>query len=302
MTIKIDGTNGVLQAYDYQASTTGFSYTFAAGTQALIINPADALATGTITMPASPADGMTISVVTTKTINALTVNANAGQSIVGGGTLSLGNNQDVSYVYRLADTTWYPFAGSLPLANLTDVYGTNTTGTVTSGTAALTVASASGIYEGDYIVGEGIAPGTYVTALSGTAVTMSANANATLSADPVTFYSTGKAVTPASIGGRVCRAWVNFNGTGTVAIRASNNVSSITDDGTGLYTVNFTTAMVDANYSAVAATGRNGSTAANLMQHPSVFTYTTSAVSISSVQGSTRSFSDANEVSVTIFR
>jgi len=48
-----------------------------------------------------------------------------------------------------------------------------------------------------------------------------------------------------------CRAWVNFNGTGTVAIRASGNVSSITDRNTGRYTVNFSTAMPDANYSAV---------------------------------------------------
>jgi len=47
----------------------------------------------------------------------------------------------------------------------------------------------------------------------------------------------------------LCRAWVNFNGTGAVAIRASGNVSSITDNGTGDYTVNFTTAMTDANYS-----------------------------------------------------
>jgi hypothetical protein len=45
-----------------------------------------------------------------------------------------------------------------------------------------------------------------------------------------------------------CRAWVNFNGTGTVAIRGSGNVSSITDNGTGDYTVNFTTAMFDVNY------------------------------------------------------
>ena len=45
-----------------------------------------------------------------------------------------------------------------------------------------------------------------------------------------------------------CRAWVNFNGTGTVAIRASGNVSSITDNGVGDYTVNFTTAMSDVNY------------------------------------------------------
>jgi hypothetical protein len=46
-------------------------------------------------------------------------------------------------------------------------------------------------------------------------------------------------------------AWVNFNGTGTVAIRSSYNVSSITDNGTGDYTVNFATALSDANYSAV---------------------------------------------------
>lgn len=44
------------------------------------------------------------------------------------------------------------------------------------------------------------------------------------------------------------KAWVNFNGTGTVAIRAAFNVSSIADNGVGDYTVNFTTAMTDANY------------------------------------------------------
>ena len=55
-----------------------------------------------------------------------------------------------------------------------------------------------------------------------------------------------------------CRAWVNFNGTGTVAIRASGNVSSITDNGTGDYTVNFTTAMVDANYALVSTSGTGG--------------------------------------------
>ena len=48
--------------------------------------------------------------------------------------------------------------------------------------------------------------------------------------------------------GYMARAWVNFNGTGTVAIRASGNVSSITDNGTGNWTINFATAMPDANY------------------------------------------------------
>ena len=49
------------------------------------------------------------------------------------------------------------------------------------------------------------------------------------------------------------RAWVNFNGTGTVAIRGSANVSSITDNGTGNYDVNFTTAMADTNYATTAS-------------------------------------------------
>ena len=57
-----------------------------------------------------------------------------------------------------------------------------------------------------------------------------------------------------------CRAWVNFNGTGTVAIRESKNVSSITDNGTGDYTVNFATAMVDANY---CSTGSGGLSTVN---------------------------------------
>jgi hypothetical protein len=53
-----------------------------------------------------------------------------------------------------------------------------------------------------------------------------------------------------------CRAWVNFNGTGTVAIRASGNVSSITDNGTGDYTINLTNAMPDANYCSTLAFSR----------------------------------------------
>ncbi len=52
------------------------------------------------------------------------------------------------------------------------------------------------------------------------------------------------------------RAWVNFNGTGTVAIRADGNVSSITDNGSGLYTANFTSSMSDANYALSASASR----------------------------------------------
>jgi hypothetical protein len=65
---------------------------------------------------------------------------------------------------------------------------------------------------------------------------------------------------PVTLTGQyAAKAWVNFDGTGTVAIRASGNVTSITDDGTGLYTVNFTTAMTDANYAMVASGSDEGS-------------------------------------------
>jgi hypothetical protein len=53
------------------------------------------------------------------------------------------------------------------------------------------------------------------------------------------------------------KAWVNFNGTGTVAIRDSYNVSSITDNGTGAYTINFATAMPNANYGMIANAGHS---------------------------------------------
>jgi hypothetical protein len=73
-----------------------------------------------------------------------------------------------------------------------------------------------------------------------------------LAANAVTF---GKIGTTEQ--GQLCKAWVNFNGTGAVAIRASYNVSSITDNGVGDYTVNLTTAAADTNYAAFAHTSRN---------------------------------------------
>lgn len=77
-------------------------------------------------------------------------------------------------------------------------------------------------------------------------------ANASITAPKLSGAQTGS----APIFG--VRAWVNFNGTGTVAIRASGNVSSITDNGTGDYTVNFTTSMPDANYAVVCQVGGTG--------------------------------------------
>lgn len=96
-----------------------------------------------------------------------------------------------------------------------------------------------------------------------------------------------------------CRAWVNFNGTETVAIRASGNVSSITDNGVGDYTVNFTTAMSDANY---AVSGAGG----GLSNTPAYLTYdtrTTTSVRVGN-KGIYNAYHvvDGVEQSVTIFR
>jgi hypothetical protein len=92
-----------------------------------------------------------------------------------------------------------------------------------------------------------------------------------------------------------CRAWVNFDGTGTVAIRASGNVSSITDNGTGAYTVNFTAALADANYSAVATTIAGS---AGVSAHTDV--YATGSVAVRTFGGG--SAIDRATISVAVFR
>jgi len=87
------------------------------------------------------------------------------------------------------------------------------------------------------------------TAAVGTDTTQIASTAFVRDAIPNVLNATGSAPVYA------CRAWVNFNGTGVVAIRASGNVSSITDHGVGNYTVNFATDMEDANYCVVALRG-----------------------------------------------
>jgi len=96
-----------------------------------------------------------------------------------------------------------------------------------------------------------------------------------------------------------CRAWVNFNGTGTVAIRASGNVTSITDDGTGIYTVNFTTAMPNTNYAVVGAAGESDSGGGNRMLGLRVLA--TSSVGVRGFSSGSSAV-DLPEMCVAIFR
>jgi hypothetical protein len=98
-----------------------------------------------------------------------------------------------------------------------------------------------------------------------------------------------------------CRAWVNFNGADTVAIRASFNVSSITDNGTGDYTVNFTTAMPDANYSVTAMSYRASGVTTSFCSQENSFAPTTSAFRFG-VFSNAGSPVDSPFVSVAVFR
>ena len=98
-----------------------------------------------------------------------------------------------------------------------------------------------------------------------------------------------------------CRAWVNFNGTGAVAIRDSGNVASITDNGTGDYTVTYTTAMPDANYCVV---GTSGAGASHLAVALSPYAHSTQSVSAVRFRtfGSASTLQDQDFISIAIFR
>ena len=97
-----------------------------------------------------------------------------------------------------------------------------------------------------------------------------------------------------------CRAWVNFNGTSTVAIRASGNVSSITDNATGSYTINFTTAMPDANYTCVTMAA-NDAAAWTVSGEITTATVLTSSVKIQAANLSSAA-RDSSIMNVAIFR
>jgi hypothetical protein len=104
-----------------------------------------------------------------------------------------------------------------------------------------------------------------------------------------------------------CRAWVNFTGTGTVTKNGSGNVESITDNGTGKYTINFTTAMPDANYSVVASARKNdanddGNMVAAIGNISTGRTLTTTTCPITTCSPSVPVLTDSPEIFVAVFR
>jgi hypothetical protein len=122
------------------------------------------------------------------------------------------------------------------------------------------------------------------------ATTLSTQSNATV---PIDTVVNGTA-----------KAWVNFNGTGTVAIRASFNVSSITDNGVGVYTVNLTTAMSNIDYVVNAAIGwAGGSVSSNsvVMLKDNVTAPTASSFQVATAFASNGAAYDVTRILVTVF-
>ena len=113
--------------------------------------------------------------------------------------------------------------------------------TFTSNTAAINAGMV--IYAAGF--GRGVTVSSVVNANTILLSTAAAN---TATNTRISFVEPNRVMTADVAAPGLCKAWVNFNGTGTVAIRVAFNVSSITDNGVGNYTVNFTTAMPDGDY------------------------------------------------------
>lgn len=104
--------------------------------------------------------------------------------------------------------------------------------------------------------------------------------------------------------GTFCRAWVNFNGTGAIAIRADFNVTDITDNGVGDYTVNIDNDMPDASYAVSASSGSPDGSTNDCTRNPCRITsQTASAVRYSVMSGASASTNvDVAQSCVAIFR
>jgi hypothetical protein len=184
------------------------------------------------------------------------------------------------------------------------VFKTNDSGS--GGTTALTLGTdQSATFAGGIVPSGSTAPtnGMYLPAANTLGFSTNSTQVAKIDSSGVLSFNSGYGSVAAAY---ACRAWVNFNGTGTVAIRASANVSSITDNGTGDYTINMTTAMPDINYNVIG----NASNGTNWTFGPSPFISSPSLAEVAPTTSAVRlvvgnnsgSFIDAKYVCYAIFR
>jgi hypothetical protein len=194
------------------------------------------------------------------------------------------------------------------LGTPTALVGTNITGTAAglsiggNAATATTVTTNANLTGAVTSVGNAASLGSFTTAQLLAAVTGETGTGAVVfGTSPTLTTPTINSAQIATVSGTaplyLSRAWVNFDGTGTVAIRASGNVSSITDNGTGDYTINFTTVMPDANYAFTVGSSKSSGD----LNTPNSVTVLSSSLRVEIIAYTT-SPRDQDYVCVSIFR
>ena len=224
--------------------------------------------------------------------NLLTANCVSGNNIVAN-----------TITANLFSTTIY--------ASNNDIMGISANANTFGNTIIIVAGNTSTISVGDIVAGANVFPDTTVLSFNSppsnrSNITVSKALAGSNTNTAVQFYSSTKVISPGIAGPGLCKAWVNFNGTGSVLIRAAFNVNSITDNGTGDYTVNFTIAMPDINYTvagstAVTSGGGGYRWLAVGSSASSDFSMTTTSIRVQVVYDPT-SRTDAEFICVSVFR
>ena len=221
-----------------------------------------------------------------------------------GGLILSANNAGLQTGIAANSITYGMISPSI-LATQNNVYNVVTANANTGvGNSTVTFTSNTGaISAGMIVYGAGFGRGTTVSSVvNANTILLSTAAANTSTNTRLSFVEPNKLVTAEIVAPGLCKAWVNFDGSGTVRIRASFNVSSIQDNGSGDYTVNFTQAMPDVNYAVAGITeGTTGTNTTNLSVLTDINSQTVNGVRLTSVNNSNIA-ADRSCISAIIFR